>query len=119
MAGPSAIIKGHGETATYRDTIVGKDNHSYATTGMTEKHVLPDVIGAATGIERATAESVVDAEKFVDKLLSEANVFITPGFIFGSNGEKYLRVSLCNSMQKLEEAIRRVKNMFSIKANIK
>ncbi len=64
-------------------------------------------------------ESVVNAEKFVDKLLSEANVFITPGFIFGSNGEKYVRVSLCNSMQKLEEAIRRVKNMFSIKAKIK
>ena len=64
-------------------------------------------------------ESVIDAEKFVDKLLSEANVFITPGFIFGSNGEKYVRVSLCNSMQKLEEAIRRVKNMFSIKAEIK
>lgn len=64
-------------------------------------------------------ESVIDAEKFVDKLLSEANVFITPGFIFGSNGEKYVRVSLCNSMQKLEEAIQRVKNMFSIKAEIK
>lgn len=64
-------------------------------------------------------ESVIDAEKFVDKLLSEANVFITPGFIFGSNGEKYVRVSLCNSMQKLEEAIWRVKNMFSIKAEIK
>ncbi len=64
-------------------------------------------------------ESVINAEKFVDKLLSEANVFITPGFIFGSNGEKYVRVSLCNSMQKLEEAIRRVKNMFSIKTEIK
>lgn len=64
-------------------------------------------------------ESVIDAEKFVDKLLYEANVFITPGFIFGSNGKKYVRVSLCNSMQKLEEAIQRVKNMFSIKAEIK
>jgi len=39
-------------------------------------------------------ESIIDAEKFVDKLLFEANVFITPGFIFGSNGEKYVRVSL-------------------------
>ncbi len=64
-------------------------------------------------------ESVIDAEKFVDKLLYEANVFITPGFIFGSNGKKYVRVSLCNSMQKLEEAIQRVKNMFSIKAEVK
>jgi len=64
-------------------------------------------------------ESVIDTEKFVDKLLSEANVFITPGFIFGSKGKKYVRVSLCNSMQKLEEAIRRIKNMFSIKAEIK
>ena len=39
-----------------------------------------------------TAES---SEKFADKILYEARVFLTPGFIFGSNGERYIRISLC------------------------
>jgi aspartate/methionine/tyrosine aminotransferase len=44
-----------------------------------------------------------------DKVLYDANVFITPGGIFGSAGHQYVRVSLCSSEAKFEEAINRIK----------
>ena len=44
-----------------------------------------------------------------DKVLYKANVFITPGGIFGSAGQKYIRVSLCATEEKIEESIGRVK----------
>jgi aspartate/methionine/tyrosine aminotransferase len=44
-----------------------------------------------------------------DKVLYNNNVFITPGGIFGSNGDKYIRISLCGSVERFDEAIRRVK----------
>ena len=46
-----------------------------------------------------------------DKILYRANVFITPGGIFGSAGEKYIRVSLCATEEKIDEAIKRIKNL--------
>ncbi|MBC7888177.1 MAG: aminotransferase class I/II-fold pyridoxal phosphate-dependent enzyme [Ferruginibacter sp.] len=46
-----------------------------------------------------------------DKVLHEANVFITPGGIFGSAGDLYVRVSLCSTEEKIEEAIRRIKTI--------
>jgi len=45
-----------------------------------------------------------------DEVLYTANVFITPGGIFGSAGNGYIRVSLCGSIEKFEEAINRIKN---------
>jgi len=45
-----------------------------------------------------------------DKVLYEHNVFVTPGGIFGSNGDKYIRISLCATEEKIEEAIKRVSN---------
>ncbi|SHF79136.1 pyridoxal phosphate-dependent aminotransferase [Dysgonomonas macrotermitis] len=50
-------------------------------------------------------------EEVADKLLYEANVFLTPGFIFGSNGERYIRISLCCKEAQLEEALERVKKV--------
>jgi aspartate/methionine/tyrosine aminotransferase len=45
-----------------------------------------------------------------DEVLEKANVFITPGGIFGSAGDNYVRVSLCTPAEKLEESINRIKN---------
>ena len=45
-----------------------------------------------------------------DKILYGANVFITPGGIFGTAGYDYVRVSLCGSIERFEEAIKRIKN---------
>ncbi|MCL1942137.1 MAG: aminotransferase class I/II-fold pyridoxal phosphate-dependent enzyme [Candidatus Azobacteroides sp.] len=46
-----------------------------------------------------------------DKVLYEANVFLTPGFIFGSNGEKYIRISLCCNESMLSEALERIRKL--------
>lgn len=53
-------------------------------------------------------ESVPDSESFTNDLLHKAGVFITPGFIFGSNGERFVRISLGASVDKLMEAYRRI-----------
>lgn len=52
-------------------------------------------------------DSIPDAEKFVDELLYEKHVFITPGKIFGSNGNRYIRFSLCLSEEKVREVLTR------------
>ncbi|WP_447641694.1 MULTISPECIES: pyridoxal phosphate-dependent aminotransferase [Chitinophagaceae] len=50
-----------------------------------------------------------DGYEMADDVLYNKNVFITPGGIFGSEGDQYVRVSLCGSIERFEEAIRRVK----------
>ena len=45
-----------------------------------------------------------------DEVLYNSNVFITPGGIFGTAGDGYIRVSLCGSIERFEEAIRRMNN---------
>lgn len=47
--------------------------------------------------------------ELADRVLYDARVFITPGFIFGSNGEKYVRISLCSKEDKLQNALDRIK----------
>lgn len=59
-------------------------------------------------------EYIRSCEAFTDKLLYEANVFITPGFVFGSAGERYLRISLCCKDEQLEEALCRVREFSRI-----
>ncbi len=49
-----------------------------------------------------------DAFDFIDMILQQARVFITPGGIFGENGRKYVRISLCEEEKILEEALRRI-----------
>ncbi|MFB3389578.1 pyridoxal phosphate-dependent aminotransferase [Flavobacterium sp. LAR06] len=52
-------------------------------------------------------EGIKSAEKFIDEILYEKHIFITPGTIFGSNGEGYIRFSLCVKEEKVQEAIDR------------
>ena len=52
--------------------------------------------------------SSVTGQQLSDKILYEAGVFITPGFIFGKNGEEYVRISLCSKPQVLREAAERI-----------
>ena len=51
------------------------------------------------------------AEPFVDNILQKAHVFLTPGFIFGSRGEGYIRISLCATGERLEEARQRIEKL--------
>ena len=46
--------------------------------------------------------------ELTDRLLYDAGVFATPGFVFGSNGEGYVRLSLCATEERMEEALRRI-----------
>ncbi|MBT9189832.1 pyridoxal phosphate-dependent aminotransferase [Zobellia russellii] len=52
-------------------------------------------------------EGSKSAEEFIDEVLYDKNLFITPGTIFGSNGEGYIRFSLCVTEDKIKEAISR------------
>ena len=52
-----------------------------------------------------------DAEAVSDRLLEEAGVFITPGFIFGKNGREHLRISLCAEPEVFEEALERIRKV--------
>jgi LL-diaminopimelate aminotransferase len=52
----------------------------------------------------------ITSEKFIDDLLYNKNVFLTPGTIFGSNGEGYVRVSLCASETDIQSAINNCSN---------
>lgn len=53
---------------------------------------------------------IESGETLSDHLFYNAKVFVTPGFIFGKNGEKYIRISLCAPPAKLKEALERIKN---------
>ncbi len=50
----------------------------------------------------------ITSEQMTDKMLYEKDVFITPGTVFGSNGEGYIRLSLCVSEEDLEKVLKRV-----------
>lgn len=52
-----------------------------------------------------------DVEQLTERVLHEARVFITPGFIFGTNGARYIRISLCAKKEKLAEALDRIREL--------
>ena len=56
-------------------------------------------------------DSYVNVEELTERVLHEAKVFITPGFIFGSNGERYVRISLCAKNDRMIEALKRIKRL--------
>ena len=59
-----------------------------------------------------------DAEELTEQVLHKARVFITPGFIFGSNGARYIRISLCAKEEKLSEALGRIESAFHTSTSI-
>ena len=56
-----------------------------------------------------------DIRKLVDELMYEASVFITPGFVFGKNGQDYIRISLCANEALLDAAFQRIHSFISKK----
>jgi LL-diaminopimelate aminotransferase len=53
-------------------------------------------------------EKIKDLPAFLDRILKEAHVFIVPGFIFGTNGKNFARSSLCQPVEILNEALKRI-----------
>lgn len=61
---------------------------------------------------KAPAE-IADVEKWIDEILYGTKVFITPGFIFGDAGRRFVRISLCCTAEKLNEALDRIRKFNS------
>lgn len=55
-------------------------------------------------------DNIPDVEQFVDNILYSKHVFITPGSIFGSNGNRYIRISLCSPVESMNKALDRIIN---------
>jgi len=62
-------------------------------------------------------EKIKDVEKWIDEILYGTKVFITPGFIFGDAGKRFIRISLCATEEKLLEAHSRIEK-FIHEANV-
>ena len=56
-------------------------------------------------------DSYSNCEELTERVLHEARVFITPGFIFGSKGERYIRISLCAKEEKIQAALERIRKL--------
>lgn len=53
-------------------------------------------------------DGYADAEQLTERVLHKARVFITPGFIFGEKGRRYIRISLCAKEERMKEALERI-----------
>ena len=62
-------------------------------------------------------DRIADVEKWIDEILYGTKVFITPGFIFGDAGKRYIRVSLCCTEQMFQEALARIDNFIDSATN--
>ena len=58
----------------------------------------------------------INGEQLSNALLQQASIFITPGHIFGSEGDQYLRLSLCSPESDLEAALYRIQTMFHLES---
>ena len=58
-------------------------------------------------------DSIDNVEDLTERVLHEARVFITPGFIFGTNGARYIRISLCAKEEQMREALSRIREQFN------
>jgi LL-diaminopimelate aminotransferase len=78
-------------------------------------HQLLDILGCTYSRQQSglfvwakAPGHVPNVEKWIDEILYQARVFITPGFVFGQAGNRYIRISLCSTEEKLKEACDRI-----------
>ncbi|MBW6500968.1 MAG: aminotransferase class I/II-fold pyridoxal phosphate-dependent enzyme [Bacteroidales bacterium] len=58
-------------------------------------------------------DEIINCELYVEEILDNAGVFITPGFIFGRKGDRYIRISLCSDINVLDEANNRIRKFIN------
>lgn len=103
LAAPKAWYDKMNETYHSRRALAGEIMHTLGCTydenqvGMFLWGRIPDIYNGS--------------EELADKVLYEANVFLTPGFIFGSQGNRFIRISLCCNNQMLQEALTRIQKV--------
>lgn len=91
-------------------------NKMYSDRKSVAKQIL-DELGASYSEKQSglfvwakAPDHIQDVEKWIDEILYGTKVFITPGFIFGEAGRRFIRISLCCTVEKLNEALDRIKN---------
>lgn len=89
-------------------------NKMYADRKKVAKQLL-DVLGCSYAEKQSglfvwakAPDHIKDVEKWIDEILYGTKVFITPGFIFGEAGRRYIRISLCCTVEMLQEALDRI-----------
>ena len=63
-------------------------------------------------------DRIADVEKWIDEILYGAKVFITPGFIFGETGKRFIRISLCSPVGVMKEAHKRIEMFAQSKSKV-
>lgn len=78
-------------------------------------HQILDLLGCSYSMQQSglfvwakAPDEIADVEKWIDEILYGTKVFITPGFIFGEAGRRFIRISLCSTVEKLKEASSRI-----------
>ncbi len=93
------------------NVVTYKNRRKYAEMIMTELGCTFDPNQVGMFLWGKIPERYSNCEELTEKVLHGARVFITPGFIFGKNGERYIRISLCAKDAKIKEALERIKTM--------
>jgi aspartate/methionine/tyrosine aminotransferase len=95
-------------------------NKVYADRKEVAKKIL-DVLGCSYSAKQSglfvwakAPADIADVEKWIDEILYGTKVFITPGFIFGEAGRRYIRISLCCTVEALNEALKRIETYLEI-----
>ncbi|AHF14167.1 pyridoxal phosphate-dependent aminotransferase [Niabella soli] len=110
------------QLAAAKALTLGKEWHDAVNAVYRERrqkvYELLDLLGCTYSKEQvglfmwaAIPATYKDGYELADDILYNANVFITPGGIFGNAGDQYIRISLCGSTGRFEEAIKRVKEI--------
>lgn len=88
-------------------------------------HKILDVLGCTYESKQSglfvwakAPEMISNVETFIDEILYATKVFITPGFIFGEAGRRYIRISLCSPVEKIKEACDRIEKFVHAKAKL-
>ncbi|MBT1696212.1 aminotransferase class I/II-fold pyridoxal phosphate-dependent enzyme [Fulvivirgaceae bacterium PWU4] len=97
-------------------------NKMYGERKQAAKKIL-DVLGCTYAAKQSglfvwakAPNHIADVEKWIDEILYGTKVFITPGFIFGEAGRRYIRISLCCTVEMLSEAFNRIQRFNAEKA---
>jgi LL-diaminopimelate aminotransferase len=101
------------------------DLNKIYTERRTAAHRILDVLGCSYESKQSglfvwakVPDAIQNVEKFVDDILYGTKVFITPGFIFGEAGKRYLRISLCSPAEKIKEACDRIEKFIHAKTKL-
>lgn len=96
-------------------------NGVYSKRRATARKIL-DVLGCTYSHKQSglfvwakAPDHVKDVETWIDEVLYGTHVFITPGFIFGEGGSRFVRISLCATEEKLYEAYKRIEKFLANK----